>query len=325
MKKLLIATLVVMLLVTGCKKIPKLENGQEMVASLTKDGISVDDLYEEMKSNYALGVLINMVDEKILNEKYETSDAEKEYIENQKLNDQTLYNLYYSSLYQTYESYLKARYNYSSSSELDDYFKIQYRKDLVTKEYAKSIVTDGEIEDYYDDEYIPEMEASHILITAEYDSDADDTTKANAEAEALKTAKEIIEKLNKGESFEELAKEYSKDKGSAAKGGAIGKFGNGGMSKEFEQAAYKLKVNEYTKEPVKSEYGYHIILKTKEYEKKKLEEVKDEIIEILAEEKAEADGSISEKALIKLREDNGLKIEDSTLKTQYENYKYQYE
>ena len=325
MKKLLIATLVVMLIVTGCKKVPKLENEQEMVASLNKDGISVDDLYEEMKSQYALGVLINMVDEKILSEKYETTSAEKDYIQNQKENDLTFYNLYYSGVYQTYESYLKARYNYSSATELDNYFKIQYRKDLVTKEYAENLVTEGEIKDYYEDDFIPEMEASHILITAEYPKDADETVKAKAEADALKTAKEVIEKLNKGENFADLAKEYSKDKGSAAKGGAIGKFGNGGMAPEFESAAYKLKVNEYTKEPVKTQYGYHIILKTKEYEKKPLEEVKDEIKVTLGEQKVSSDETISEKALIKLREDNGLKIEDSTLKTQYENYKYQYE
>ena len=46
------------------------------------------------------------------------------------------------------------------------------------------------------------------------------------------------------------------------------------MVSEFEDAAYKLKVNEYTKEPVKTTYGYHIILKTGEKEKPKLKKVK---------------------------------------------------
>ena len=67
------------LLLTGCGKVPKLANGQDAVVSLNGGGISVDDLYNEMKSDYALGVLLNMVDEKILNEEYPTSDEEKLY------------------------------------------------------------------------------------------------------------------------------------------------------------------------------------------------------------------------------------------------------
>jgi foldase protein PrsA len=322
MKKVLIATLAVMLLLTGCKKVPQLENGQDKVASLTNDGISVDDLYDQMKSKYALNVLINMVDEKLLNEKYESTDEEKEYIENGKKTEQTLYGLYYYSIYQTYESYLNAKYGYTSESELDDYFKLEYRRDLVTKEYAKTLITDSDIKSYYDDEYVPEMEASHILITVDYPEDADDKAKAQAEQDALNTAKEIIKKLDNGEKFEDLAKEYSKDKGSAAKGGALGKFGHGGMVEAFEKAAYKLKVNEYTKEPVKTEFGYHIILKTKEYEKKSLESVKEEIIDILVDEKKSEVANISEKALIDFREKNGFVIEDSTLKAQYETYIY---
>ena len=46
------------------------------------------------------------------------------------------------------------------------------------------------------------------------------------------------------------------------------------MEESFETAAYALKVNEYTKEPIKTSYGYHIIKKTKEYDKKELKDVK---------------------------------------------------
>ena len=78
----------------------------------------------------------------------------------------------------------------------------------------------------------------------------------------------------------------------------------------------------YSKEPVKSEFGYHIILKTNQKEKPTLESVKDEIIEILAEEKLNDDDTLSYKALIELRKDNGLTIEDKDLEKQYENYVY---
>ena len=85
MKKILISILTVLLLVTSCGKVPKLENGQEAVVTMDGKNISVDDLYKELKEDYALNILINMIDTQILNEVYETDDEEKEYIKNQVL------------------------------------------------------------------------------------------------------------------------------------------------------------------------------------------------------------------------------------------------
>ena len=84
MKKLLIPTLAVLLLITGCKQVPKLENGKEKVVSFNEGGIAADDLYDELKSKYALNILLDMIDKQITDEKYETTDEEKEYISNQK-------------------------------------------------------------------------------------------------------------------------------------------------------------------------------------------------------------------------------------------------
>ena len=69
----------------------------------------------------------------------------------------------------------------------------------------------------------------------------------------------ILERLKKGESFTNLAKELSIDKGSAKKGGDLGLFGRGMMVKQFEEAAFKLNKGEMTLEPVRTEFGYHII------------------------------------------------------------------
>lgn len=71
-------------------------------------------------------------------------------------------------------------------------------------------------------------------------------------------AKEVIDRLNKGESFAALASEMSVDAASAARGGDLGWFGKGRMVAEFEQAAFSLSIGEISK-PVKSQYGYHII------------------------------------------------------------------
>jgi peptidyl-prolyl cis-trans isomerase C len=69
----------------------------------------------------------------------------------------------------------------------------------------------------------------------------------------------ILERLKKGESFTNLAKELSIDKGSAKKGGDLGSFGRGMMVKPFEEAAFKLDKGEVTSEPIKTEFGYHVI------------------------------------------------------------------
>ncbi len=71
-------------------------------------------------------------------------------------------------------------------------------------------------------------------------------------------AKKVIDRLNKGEDFGKLAAELSKDTGSGAKGGDLGWFGHGVMVKEFEDAAFALKVGEIS-QPIKSQFGFHII------------------------------------------------------------------
>jgi peptidyl-prolyl cis-trans isomerase C len=69
----------------------------------------------------------------------------------------------------------------------------------------------------------------------------------------------VLVRLKNGESFVNLARELSIDRGSAKRGGDLGVFGRGMMVKPFEEAAFKLKKGEMTQEPVKTEFGYHII------------------------------------------------------------------
>ena len=71
-------------------------------------------------------------------------------------------------------------------------------------------------------------------------------------------AKAIIELLKNGSDFAKLAKEYSTDTGSGAKGGDLGWFGKGTMVAEFENAAFSQPIGAIG-DPVKTQYGYHII------------------------------------------------------------------
>tara|TARA_B100001750_G_scaffold201946_1_gene176950 strand:- start:90 stop:368 length:279 start_codon:yes stop_codon:yes gene_type:complete len=68
----------------------------------------------------------------------------------------------------------------------------------------------------------------------------------------------LLERIQKGEKFGKLAKEFSLDSGSAKRDGSLGYFGRGKMVKEFEKSAFSLQPGQIS-EPVKTQYGYHII------------------------------------------------------------------
>ena len=68
----------------------------------------------------------------------------------------------------------------------------------------------------------------------------------------------LLERIQKGEKFGKLAKEFSLDTGSAKRDGSLGFFGRGKMVKEFEKSAFNLQTGQIS-EPVKTQYGYHII------------------------------------------------------------------
>ncbi len=79
------------------------------------------------------------------------------------------------------------------------------------------------------------------------------------EAEAKSKAEGLVKRIKDGESFEELARKFSDDKISAGKGGVLPEFGTGKMVMEFEKAAFSLKKDGDISEPVRTDFGYHII------------------------------------------------------------------
>lgn len=319
MKKKLICILAVLLLVTSCGKVPKLKNGDEAVVTMKDGDISVEKLYSEMKEKYALDMLITKIDTAILNNVYKTDDEEKNYIDKQLETIKYYYETYYKSQYKSFQEYLTQN-GVESEDELKENIRLTYKRNKAIKDYVKSIITDKEIEKYYDEEIFGDISASHILIKPEYDKNASDEEKKEAEKKALKEAKEVVAKLKKGEDFAELAKEYSDDSSNSKSGGKLADFNHGQMVEAFEDAAKDLKVGSYTTTPVKTEFGYHIILKTAQKDKPALKEVKDDIISDLTDEKLKDDSTLEVTALVELRKKHKVEIQDKDIKKLYEAY-----
>jgi len=124
------------------------------------------------------------------------------------------------------------------------YSKNRSLRDAYFEKNIRDVITDKELRVIYDREIakvkpVPEIRARHILV--------------KKQEEAL----DIIERLNRGADFVELAKEKSKGP-SGRNGGDLGYFSRGRMVKSFEEAAFALAVGEISP-PVQSSYGWHII------------------------------------------------------------------
>ena len=310
-------SMVALLLVTGCGKVPKLENGQDAVVTLKGNDISVDDLYKKIKDKYALEALLELIDTKVLNKEYKDTDESKEEVQNE---IDVMVQQYGNGNEQELLKQTQSAWGISTMDELKKYMTLQYKRNKAVEDYAKSLVSDKEIEDYYEDKIFGDISAKHILISPEVDSNASDAAKTEAETAALNKAKDIIRKLNEGEDFDKLAKENSDDESTAKNGGKLSDFVHGEMVEEFENAAKALEKGKYTTEPVKTTYGYHIIYKIDQKEKPKLKTVKDDIIEKISSTKLSEDRTLQVTALEKLRDKYNVKIEDDSLKDQYKRY-----
>ena len=311
----LTSLLALSLLITGCGKKIEVKNGSKVAVSTNKTKITATEYYNEIKKKN-ISLLIDMIDKDILEKDYPTDKEEKEEVKKQIDEIKS----YVNNDEAQFKSLIQQYFGVDSEKELEESLKLEYKRTTAVKDYISKNVKDNEIEDYYNNNITGQIKASHILISIDAKEDATDEEKKEAEEKALKKAKSIIKKLDKGEKFSSLAKKYSTDEGTASKGGDLGYFQLNEMVSEFSNAVKELKKDEYTKEPVKTEYGYHIILKTGEKDKKKLKEVKEEIIEKIRDHKMQNDPTLLYKTLIEIRKDKKIKWNDSELKKAYEDY-----
>ena len=245
-------------------------SSNEVVAEVEGNKISKDELYDALVSQYGATVLDTMITNKLVD-----LEADKEKVKITDTEIQTELNTMMES-YGGKEAF-EAQLASSGLKTADIKKDIRSYLETVKLLEPRIKITDDEMKQYFEenkDQYAqPEqVEASHILVKDEAQ------------------AKEVAKKLADGGDFTKLAKEYSTDTANASNGGKLGYFGKGEMAPEFEQAAFSMKVNEIS-DPVKTDFGYHIIQVTgkKEAKAANFEDSKKDIKEALKNQKLSAE------------------------------------
>ena len=186
-----------------------------------------------------------------------------------------------------YDSHQK---NYANS--IPEKRKVKYVMIDLSKIQNGVQVTHDELQSYYNqhrDQYrlAEQAKVSHILIKTPLPG-PDGKVDEKGVAEAQRRAEDLLKQLKAGAKFEDLARKYSEDPGSAKEGGSLGWIGKGRTVPEFEKAAFSLPKGQIS-DLVKSSYGFHIIRvdDRQDAHMKTLEEVKNQIEPILKQQKAQ--------------------------------------
>lgn len=306
---ILVTVLVVVLIWPD--RIATLKDGTQPVATIDGMTLTADELYEDMKDIYSVSSLLDKLDTKILTDKYPDTDEMDDEVKTEAENYYKAYEQYYKM---SKEDFLKQN-GFNTEKKFLEYLKLNNRRTKYVKEYTENEVTDKEIDKYYEDEVYGDINTKHMLVKV--DSSASDDDKKEAE----NLAKEIISKLDEGKTFDEVKEEY-KDKITYEELGY--KSYNAALEEAYKNEMKNLKDGEYSKEPVKTSYGYHIVYRIDQKEKPALEDIKDQIKEEIADEKISNDKNLYYVALDKMRENANLKFEDTVLKDKYDNYMSQY-
>ena len=306
-----IITIIVVIIIWP-KRIATLKDGTQPILTVNNTTYTADDLYNDMKDTYSINILINSLDKMILDKKYkednEMNDSVKKTAE------------YYYSMYEQYQNITKEQFlennGFKSEKEFLEYLKLDYRRNLYYDEYVKNLINEKDIEKYYKDEVFGDVNSKHILVSVSKD-DTSENEKELSDEDAKKLANEIIDKLNKGTSWDDVITEY-KDKITAEELGY--RAFNASLDAAYLKEMKNLEVNTYSKTPILSSYGYHIVYKIDQKDKPELKDVKEDIINILVEEKKNDDSNLYQKALINLRKEAKLEFKDTDLGEKYNKY-----
>ena len=282
--------------------IAKLKYGEDTIATVAGKVIKTDSLYQKIKKIDGLDLLINQIDQAILDDMYTLTNDEKEQAKEEA--DSCIE--YYTQTGLTEETFL-SRYGFANYDEFLAYIETNAKSKKYLYDYLEKKLEEGAVDKYYEEnkDNIETYDSEHILVKI-----SDTVT----DEQALALANEIIGKLNEGKSFDEVVKEYG-DRIVHEELGFQGKSSN--LEQTYIDELVALKDGEYSKTPIKTSYGYHIVHRLKTATK---EDLRGTIIETLSTDLLTNDSNLTYKAFVELRKENNLTIFDEDINKQYEEY-----
>ena len=311
---IIVVLLAVLIFVACSKKVPKTSDGNQIVATIKGKTITADDLYEELKEENGTNALIKIVDEYISEKEVKVTDDDKKYVD-EVVDYYKNYAEYYGVDLPTFLSNYVGLNGISTEDEFYDYVLNDYKKTLAVVKFIGDNAKEEDLKDYYKENYTDKLTVKHILI------EVDDETSEDA---ALAKAKKLIETLDKTSAknldskFNELALDNSDDTSNYSNGGLIENFSKSDVVEEFWNAASALKDGEYTKEPVKTTYGYHVILRVSSTDAEKYEDIKDEVKKAYAQALLNNNNALLAEKWDELRKQYKLSIKDDFMKETYQ-------
>ncbi|WP_281164799.1 peptidylprolyl isomerase PrsA [Liquorilactobacillus sicerae] len=261
------------------------------VATTSGGKITESAYYDSMKkTSSGKQILEQMILDKVLEKDYGDKVSQK------KVNN--TYNTYKKEYGSSFSSLL------SQNSMTKSSFKKSIRSSLLLKEAVKDHVkiTNKKLKKQWK-EYQPKTTVAHILVSKKA------------------TAEKIITQLNNGASFSKLAKKYSTDSSTKNKGGKLSAFDNTNTSlaSSFKKAAFNLKQGEYTKTPVKTSYGYHVIKSIKRPAKGKMSDHIAELKKQIISDDMN-DSTVLQSVISKVLKGGNVSIKDDDLKNILSSY-----
>jgi len=312
--------LAALILVLCLKRVPKTSKGEEILATLNGKTITANELYEALKEKNGTEELVNLIDTYIADKEVEITDEHKEYVK-EVVDYYKEYAEYYGVDLATFLANYVGLTGITTEDEFSEYVLEDYKKTVAITNYIGEKASEEDLKKYYKENYSDKLTVKHILI--EVDAEAEDKDKADKEAK--EKAKKLIEKLNDTSStkldskFEELAEDNSDDTATYSNGGLIEDFSKKDVVEEFWKAANELKDGEYTSKPVKTSYGYHIILKVSSKPVEKYKDIKDDVRTSYAESLLSEDSTLFAAKWDELRKQYKLSIKDDLIKKAYKN------
>lgn len=293
----LIIGLLIMLLIKPSKSLAKVNGG-----TITEK--QVYNKLQKFYSNDVLTMILEDADNIILSKKYKEDDKMKEDIKKEAKNYLDSYKSYYGG---SEEDFLK-ECGFDDFDDFAKYLSIEYKRNLYYLDYIAEVLGEEKIKEYYDQNNFGKIDVKHVLVKT-----SDDTDKK----EAKKIADEIIAKLNDGANFDEVANEY---KGKYEDIIVIEDLGEltfaDSIEEAFMSALKAMEDNTYSKEPVETSYGYHVIYR-KGHGDLSLKDAKRDIVKVLY---GEVEAKSQNEKLIELRKEAGLKFSSKKFKEAYDEY-----